>query len=197
MTSLEVRTVLKSTTFVELYYIKVDDSQERIWKKTTEVKDGQEKVLEDRFMIDGSHRNLVDPKEVHEYLVNFLHGIEDRQKEDMDEDDNITFTFTEEETVKGLMDRVVEAFRNKGHEVYWINHIRSEKVSSTLPHKTIAVLETFRMNHTELDNVTVTIEVQEWEGHSGRRIFKTKVPKNASDKVINNRVDKVIEVLNQ
>ena len=100
-------------------------------------------------------------------------------------------------TVKNLMNRVIEAFRNKGHEVYWINHIRSEKVSSTLPHKTIAVLETFRMNHTELDNVTVTIEVQEWEGHSGRRIFKTKVPKNASDKVINNRVDKVIEVLNQ
>ena len=197
MTSLEVRTVLKSTTFVELYYIKVDGQQERIWKKTTEVKDGQEKVLEDRFMIDGSHRNLVDPKEVHEYLVNFLHGIEDRQKEDMDEDDNITFTFTDDETVKGLMDRVIEAFRNKGYEPFWINSVRSDKVSGTVPSKTIDVLETFRMNHTELDNVTVTIDVTEWEGHSGRRIFKTKVPKNASDKVINNRVDKVIEVLNQ
>lgn len=197
MTSLEVRTVLKSTTFVELYYIKVDGQQERIWKKTTEVRDGREKVLEDRFMIDGSHRNLVNPKEVHEYLVNFLHSIEDRQKEDMDEDDNITFTFTEEETVKGLMDRVIEAFRGKGYEPFWINRVRSDRVSETAPSKTIGVSETFRMNNVRLDNVTVTIEVTEWEGHSGRRIFKTKVPKNASDKVINNRVDKVIEVLNQ
>lgn len=101
-------------------------------------------------------------------------------------------------TASKLLDRVVEGFRTKGVEPWWINY-KHEPDTDIVPNKTIHVHETDRMNYRyDLENVTVTIEVTEWErenygGASGKRLFKIKVPKNASDKVINNRIDKALE----
>ena len=101
-------------------------------------------------------------------------------------------------TVEKLLDRVVEGFRSKGVEPWWINY-KHETWNDVVPNKTIHVHETDRQNYRyDLENVTVTIEVTEWEHEfggcaSGKQIFKTKVPKNASDKVINNRINKALE----
>ena len=96
MERLEVKLVIDNTTYINEWYIKVNqDGQECIWKKSTKVKDGQEEVLQNRFYHDASHRpNLQDPDEIHQYLVNFLHGIEDSQKEDIDPDDSFETIIT-------------------------------------------------------------------------------------------------------
>lgn len=96
MERLEVKLVTAYTTYINEWYIKVDqDGYESVWKKSTKVKDGQEEVLQNEFYHDASHRpNLQDPDEIHQYLVNFLHGIEDSQKEDIDPDDSFETIIT-------------------------------------------------------------------------------------------------------
>lgn len=69
-----------------------------------------------------------------------------------------------------------------------------------MPEVTAHIDETFRRNYSELENVTVTIEIVRWTKEyvcsaSGKRIARIKVPKDASDKVINSRVEKAIEYL--
>lgn len=97
-----------------------------------------------------------------------------------------------------LLDRTVKAMKLMGYKPYFIQHMRNPIMEGIeLPDLTISVEETFRRNHSKLDNVTVTIVVHEWySDHTGKRIFKTKVPANASDKVINNRITKAIEFMN-
>lgn len=96
-----------------------------------------------------------------------------------------------------LLDRTVKAMKLMGYEPYFIEHHRNPIMEGIeLPKLTISVEETFRMNHSNLDNVTVTIAVHEWHDGSGKRIFKTKVPANASDGVIDNRIAKAIEFMN-
>jgi hypothetical protein len=71
---------------------------------------------------------------------------------------------------------------------------RIEYVNGT---RFINVEETYRSNGTE-ENVTATISVSIADGiHSTRIVFKVKVPKDASDKVINNRIDKTIAEFNK
>lgn len=96
MERLEVKLVTAYTTYINEWYIKVDqDGSESIWKKSTKVKDGQEEILQNEFYHDASHRpNLQDPDEIHQYLVNFLHLIEDSQKEDIDPDDSFETIIT-------------------------------------------------------------------------------------------------------
>lgn len=96
MERLEVKLVIDCTTYINEWYIKVDqDGSESIWKKSTKVKDGQEEILQNMFYIDGSHRSdLKDPEEVHKFLVNFLHGIEECERDDIDPDDSFETIIT-------------------------------------------------------------------------------------------------------
>lgn len=100
MTSLEIKTIFKEFTTVELFYITTNqDGQEVIWKKITEIKNGQERKLQHRFYVGAEfHPELQTSEEIHQYLVDFLHKIEEKQKEDVDPDDNFetVFTFTDD-----------------------------------------------------------------------------------------------------
>ena len=98
--------------------------------------------------------------------------------------------------VQILLNRVVKEIESRGYELTFINY--SLGGSRQLKEKAIDVHETYRYNHSDKDNITVTIEVTTWNLNNlcGKRLFKLKVPANASDKVISNRVDKVIEFYN-
>ena len=94
--------------------------------------------------------------------------------------------------VQMLVERVVNAINAEGYEVYWVNHMHSNN-ESEMTEKTFDVYETFRMNHRDEENVSVTIEVCKWELEgsgcaSGKRLVRINVPKNASHRVILNRV---------
>ena len=80
------------------------------------------------------------------------------------------------------------AFRGKTYETEF------EWVKGT---KYITVYETPRHNGTETD-VTATIEVDIVLNPTGvsKRIARFRIPKNASDKVIDNRIQKAIAELN-
>lgn len=96
-----------------------------------------------------------------------------------------------------LLDRVLKCFKERNIEPYWIEHYHENSNWKTIPEFTLDVYQTYRINHHTLDNVTVTIEVAKWNQYSGHRIAKIKVPKDASDKVINNRIDKAIECMKE
>lgn len=98
--------------------------------------------------------------------------------------------------VTELLDRVVEALRESGIEPYFIDGFHKGWIAGEYPDGIqLDVKQTFRMNNRDLENVTVTIDVVNWNGRSGHRIARIKVPKNASDKVINNRVEKVLNLM--
>lgn len=98
--------------------------------------------------------------------------------------------------VTELLDRVVEALRNKGIEPYFIDGVHKGWIAGEYPDGIqLNVKQTFRMNNRDLENVTVTIEVTDWNGRSGHMLARIKVPKNASDKVINNRIEKVLNLM--
>ena len=98
MTELKIRDIFNDFESVELFYIKADrDGNESIWKKCTKITDDEEKVLCDRFYHDASFRPELDtPEKIHAYLVDFLHGIEENRKQDIDEDDLTVITFFED-----------------------------------------------------------------------------------------------------
>lgn len=101
--------------------------------------------------------------------------------------------------VQDLLNRVVDSFRAKGIEPYFICYrINEAYKGEEMPEITVDIRETMRQNHSELENVTVTIQIVRWtKGYSfGKRIAKIKVPKDASEKVINSRVEKAIEYIN-
>ena len=98
-----------------------------------------------------------------------------------------------------LCDMVKSELESHG---FILNHFGSHHYSSDYTKwekggRDIVIFPTQRHNGTE-ENVTVTIEINELrcvygEGcASGKRIFSTRVPKNASNKVIQNRVLKTI-----
>lgn len=103
--------------------------------------------------------------------------------------------------VQELLERVVEGLREAGVEPWWINYTHRRRAEDEqMPRITVHVRQTRRQNHSSLDNVTVTVEISEWTttkcgGQIGKRIAMVKVPKDASDKVIKNRVEKVLEYL--
>lgn len=100
--------------------------------------------------------------------------------------------------VQILLNRVVEGLKEKGYKPYWINYIHTPDENNIFPRTTIDVKETVRMNHNNLENVTVTIGITRWRrteygGHRGIKGETVKVPANASEKVLKNRINKVIE----
>lgn len=105
--------------------------------------------------------------------------------------------------VQNLLERTVKALTERGYAPYYINHSKAVNVAG-MPKRTMNVHETFRMNHRDEENVTVTVEIIEWHHPqgtewltTGKRLAKIKIPKDASEKVLSNRVEKAIETINQ
>jgi hypothetical protein len=114
MTALEIRDIFKGFETVDLYYIKNDnDGHEVIWRKSTMIKDGQEKVMCDGFFHNADYRP--EGVDEHTYLVNFLHKLEERRKQDVDEDDNTVFTFHDdsEDNIFSIYEGFVPALEKK------------------------------------------------------------------------------------
>lgn len=105
--------------------------------------------------------------------------------------------------VQDLLERTVNALTERGYAPFYINGSAVDRTAKT-PKRTINAHETFRRNHRDEENVTVTIEITEWHAphgnvwlSTGKDLAKIKVPKDASKKVLNNRVEKAIEIINQ
>ena len=93
-----------------------------------------------------------------------------------------------------LLVRVEKALMEKGIEPYAINYMSMGK-KKEVGEKYISIRTVYRSNGTEED-VSVKIEVYEKiNKYSSKRIESIKVPKDASDKVINNRIEKAIKSL--
>ena len=95
-----------------------------------------------------------------------------------------------------LMERVLEKMEERKLYAYYKNrvHSKTEVIPEYHnPEKRIDVEETWNRNNGTPENVTVTIEMSEllpgWSCF--RRTLKVRVPKNASDKVIDRRLDEV------
>lgn len=91
-----------------------------------------------------------------------------------------------------LMERVLSRMTERNLEAWYINGIHSKSAQNEeLPDKHLNVSETYRSNGTE-ENVTVTIEgAVRISEYSSRRTLKVRVPKDASDRVIDRRLDEV------
>lgn len=93
-----------------------------------------------------------------------------------------------------LLERIVKNLGERGIEPYMINYMSMTEKSKffTTGDRVISVNTVYRSNGTERD-VTAKIGVYEITGrHSLKRIIEEKVPKDASDNVINRRIDKVL-----
>lgn len=96
-----------------------------------------------------------------------------------------------------LMERVLSKMEERRMYAYYKNHVHSkEEVIPEYhnPSKVLGCMETWNRNNGTEENVTVTIEGiktndPSWLG--GIRVLKVRVPKNASDKVIDKRLDEV------
>lgn len=94
-----------------------------------------------------------------------------------------------------LLERVVEKLGERGIEPDAINgwHVQDFGKGKVMD------IETVYHHNGASDNVTVRMTVAEFEptGRGGwfKGLIDVRVPKNASDRVINNRIDKIIEVL--
>ena len=109
--------------------------------------------------------------------------------------------------VNELMERVLNRMAERNLFPYYVNgsHHGIERFTEN-DDKIIQVEETFRMNGVAsgLENVTVTIKVYraEWSTIYGNvpgalyPVLKVKVPKDASDKVIDRRIDQVETSIN-
>ena len=106
-----------------------------------------------------------------------------------------------------LLDRVLYRMGERNIFPYYVNGYHDENKRFTENgNKIINVSETFRMNGVGhgMENVTVTINVYraEREAIYGNKpcalypVLKVKVPKDASDRVIDNRIAKVEVAIN-
>lgn len=94
-----------------------------------------------------------------------------------------------------LLVRVCKSLEEKEICIDSINGISYKGDPWVVGNKYISVHEVYRSNGTE-ENVTVKIDVLECDGErSGRRVGFVKVPKNASDKVIQKRISQVLELM--
>ena len=96
-----------------------------------------------------------------------------------------------------LMEKVLSRMEERKLYPYYKNGIHNKKEEIPEwhnPERLLCVGETYRRNGTE-ENVTVTIEgnvpIPGSEWGLMMRDFKIRVPKNASDKVIDKRLDEV------
>lgn len=99
-----------------------------------------------------------------------------------------------------LLERVVNAMGEKGVDPYSVMGVHVPAAHENWfdyepSTKYIDVSMVSRHNGTA-ENVSVKISLYEKTGkHSAKRIFEVKVPKNASDNVINKRIDAVMEAM--
>lgn len=98
-----------------------------------------------------------------------------------------------------LIKRTVENFADRGYTVKSLS--KSNNWFAVGEHnkrgdRHINFFITYRNNGT-YENVTVTLEVIEALNDigCGKRIAKIKIPKNASDRVLNNRIDRAIAIM--
>lgn len=108
------------------------------------------------------------------------------------------------DNVKRLMERVLNCFDRNGiqikNEARWITETYRSDFKVKDGEYCVNVSETYRSNATP-ENTTITIDIYRIEGiisddcYSLISVFRTKVPKNASDRVIESRVKTVIETL--
>ena len=90
-----------------------------------------------------------------------------------------------------LLERVVKALDERGLEPDVI-----EGLSINLKEGKVIFVETVYRHNGTNENVNVKLAVAEHEGHRIKHLIEVKVPKDASDKVINNRIDKITQYLN-
>lgn len=97
-----------------------------------------------------------------------------------------------------LLERVLEELQKRGVDPYYINSVHvpqaydKEQSLGEVGQTYIGLETVYRNNGTE-QNVSVKIHRNVVTGKtSARRTISVKVPKNASVKVINNRIDKVL-----
>lgn len=94
-----------------------------------------------------------------------------------------------------LLERVVEKLGERGIEPDSINgcHIKDFEKGKVMNIGTV-----YHRNGAS-DNVTVRMSVAEFEptqyGGRFKGLIDVRVPKNASDRVVNNRIDKIVEAL--
>lgn len=97
-----------------------------------------------------------------------------------------------------LLVRVVEEINKQGMKIIWIQNVGGKGEYDELKYgeKFIGVKKVYRSNATQED-VSVKIEVwQKGNNWSASRIGTVKVPKDASDKVIRNRIEKAKALMN-
>ena len=98
-----------------------------------------------------------------------------------------------------LMEKIVAEFKANGIEIKlskqnYFNSYDHETMYNAVGAKYIELNEVYRHNGTEKN---VTAEISVWvmkEGHCSSRIEKVRVNENASDRVIKNRVKKIMEI---
>lgn len=99
MAQLTVKEIHKTLTHIDTFYIHGAGMEQTIWKKTTEIMNGEEKVIRDGVYYSAQtlHPEYTTPEEVHADLVKMLHGIEEAQKADIDPDDKFEVVITFED----------------------------------------------------------------------------------------------------
>ena len=191
MTELKIRDIFKDFESVELFYIKADrDGNESIWRKCTKITDDEEKVLCDRFYHDASFRPELDtPEKIHAYLVDFLHGIEENRKQDIDEDDITVITFFEDASYdiqtdaptidrKSFMVKVIRAMKGfatnsevKEEFCYLETHFNEHRFKNPMAEMIFNITEW--VNHTFSENDPEFIILDRLEKERLIPVFKT------------------------
>jgi hypothetical protein len=105
-----------------------------------------------------------------------------------------------------LLERVLQNLDGRKLKPWSVWHFKVNQCDFTcVNRKVIKVEETFRYNNVVngLESVTVTLKVYELDqsildGHCGsaKTLIKVKVPKDASDRVIDKRIDQIEAVIN-
>lgn len=98
-----------------------------------------------------------------------------------------------------LIERTMKNFKDRGYTVKCLSKSNDWFIIGN--HKNrgdrhISVSVTYRHNGAA-ENVTVTMEIIETlnDFGCGKRIAKIKIPKNASERVLNNRIDSAISIM--
>ena len=108
-------------------------------------------------------------------------------------------TNTESRAFK-LLERVYKALEDRGLQVMSINctSLKSETDQLNDGDRYIGIKTIYRNNGTDEDVSVDIIIMEEYQGKwykSGKQIAKVRVPKEASDRVITNRINKAVEYL--
>lgn len=113
---------------------------------------------------------------------------------------NMVMGYESIEATEELMARIAQAFEQRGIETTAI----TAKIDGTEKravwqyqirngNKVIYIEEVYRSNSTE-HNTSARIELIEWnENHTGKRLERVKITKDAGERSINNKINKILE----